>query len=85
MAFSFHSERLGRAAGDPFARITTDDHSATPWVVTLLSAIYAVLVLAVRLGFTKWRAYALDDTIVTIAHVYIAKLPLVTSQSMSQS
>lgn len=74
MAFSLRSERLARAVGDPFARITADDHSAMLWVVTLLSAIYAVLVLLVRLGYTKRRAYALDDIIVTIAHVCDAEL-----------
>jgi hypothetical protein len=71
MALSLRSERLVRAAGDPFARITTDDHSAMLWVVTLLSTIYAVLVLLVRLGYTKRRAYALDDIILTIAYVCI--------------
>jgi hypothetical protein len=80
MVFSSRSDRLARESGDPFARITTDNHSATLWVVTLLSTIYAILVLAVRLGFTKWRAHALDDIIVTIAHVCNAKLSFVTSR-----
>jgi hypothetical protein len=84
MEFSFRSERLTRAAGDPFARITTDDHSAMLWVVTLLSAIYASLVLLVRLGYIKRRAYALDDIIVTIAHVCFAKLSMMTPESMTR-
>lgn len=82
MASSLRSELVSRAAGDPFARITTDDHSATLWVVTLLSTIYAILVLLVRLGYTKRRAHALDDVIVTIAHVCTAKLALITAGSM---
>ena len=69
MPLSFVSERLTRAAGDPFASVTTDDHSATLWVVMLLSTIYAILVLAIRLGFTKRRAYALDDFLVTISYL----------------
>jgi hypothetical protein len=52
-----------------FARFTTDDHSALLWVVQLLSLIYALLVLAVRLGFVKWRAHGLDDIVLTLAHV----------------
>jgi hypothetical protein len=85
MAFSITSDRLAIAAGDPFARITPDDHSAILWITTLLSTIYAALVLAVRLGFTKWRAHALDDIIVTIAHVGIAKLSFNTPENMIHS
>jgi hypothetical protein len=69
MPLSFLSERLTREAGDPFASVTTDDHSATLWIVILLSTIYAILVLAIRLGFTKRKAYALDDVLITIAYV----------------
>jgi hypothetical protein len=69
MPLSLLSERLTREAGDPFASVTTDDHSATLWIVILLSTIYAILVLAIRLGFTKRKAYALDDILITIAYV----------------
>ena len=69
MPLSFLPGQSARAPGEPFASITANDHSATLWVVTLLSAIYAILVLAVRLGFTKRKAYALDDVLVTIAYV----------------
>jgi hypothetical protein len=69
MAFSTISLHLARTSDNRFARITTGDHSAAIWVVILLSIIYAVLVLAVRLGFTKWRAHTLDDIVVAIAYV----------------
>ena len=52
-----------------FTRFTPDDHSALLWVVQLLSLIYALLVLAVRLGFVKWRAHGFDDMVLTLAHV----------------
>jgi hypothetical protein len=55
--------------GNRFAHLTPEDHSAPLWVVTLLSSIYAILVLAVRLGYVKWRAYGLDDFVLTLAHV----------------
>ena len=84
MAFSLQSERLVRAAGDPFARITMYDHSAMFWVVTLLSTIYAVLVLLVRLGYTKRRAYALDDVILTIAYVRRADFAMIIYGSTSR-
>jgi hypothetical protein len=69
MAFSSASLHLARASEYRFAQNTTNDHSATLWVATLLSIIYPVLVIAVRLGFTKWRAHTLDDIVITIAHV----------------
>jgi hypothetical protein len=54
-----------------FARFTPDDHSAVLWVTLLLSLIYAILVLAVRLGFVKLRAHGLDDVVLSVAHVRI--------------
>jgi anti-sigma-K factor RskA len=74
MAFPSDSLHLARESENRFARITTNDHSAALWIATILSLIYAVLVLAVRLGFTKWRAHTLDDIVVTIAHVCNKKL-----------
>jgi anti-sigma-K factor RskA len=74
MAFPSDSSHLARESENRFARITTNDHSAALWIATILSLIYAVLVLAVRLGFTKWRAHTLDDIVVTIAHVCNTKL-----------
>lgn len=85
MALSLRSERWMRAAGDPFAHVTADDHSAVLWVATLLSTIYAVLVFLIRLGYTKRRAYALDDIIITIAYVRTGKPSLTISGSMIQS
>ncbi|KAF5849431.1 hypothetical protein GGP41_006348 [Bipolaris sorokiniana] len=52
-----------------FARITPHDHSATLWIITILSPIYATLVLGIRLGYAKWRAYGFDDLVVVLAHV----------------
>ncbi|EUC46624.1 hypothetical protein COCMIDRAFT_35735 [Bipolaris oryzae ATCC 44560] len=52
-----------------FARITPHDHSATLWIITILSPIYATLVLGVRLGYTKWRAYSVDDLLIVLAHI----------------
>ncbi|KAF2828274.1 hypothetical protein CC86DRAFT_405279 [Ophiobolus disseminans] len=52
-----------------FARFTPDDHSAVLWVSSLLSLIYATLVLTVRLTFVKRRAHALDDILITVAHL----------------
>ncbi|XP_014555117.1 hypothetical protein COCVIDRAFT_103243 [Bipolaris victoriae FI3] len=52
-----------------FARITPHDHSATLWIIIILSPIYATLVLGIRLGYTKWRAYGFDDLVVILAHV----------------
>ncbi|OAG20763.1 hypothetical protein CC77DRAFT_80145 [Alternaria alternata] len=69
MALSNIFKRLSATPDSRFARITTNDHSAKLWVVTLLSTIYAMLVLAIRLGFTKWRKYGFDDLVVTIAHL----------------
>jgi hypothetical protein len=69
MAFPSDFLHRAREPENRFARITTNDHSAALWIATILSLIYAVLVLAVRLGFTKWRAHTLDDLVVTIAHV----------------
>jgi anti-sigma-K factor RskA len=69
MAFSTIPKRLAKDSDSRFARITANDHSAKLWVVALLSTIYAILVLAIRLGFTKWKAYSLDDVIVTTAYV----------------
>lgn len=56
-----------------FSRITPDDHSAVLWVTSLLSLTYSALVLAVRLAFVKRKAHALDDVIITIAHVSVGK------------
>lgn len=79
MAYSSSSSLLARASDNRFARITTTDRGATLWVVTLLSMIYAILVLAVRLGFTKWRAHTWDDFVVVVAHVRVAKPPAFTA------
>jgi hypothetical protein len=67
---------LARASNNRFTQVTSNDHAAAIWVVTLLSIIYAVLVLAVRLGFTKWKTYGFDDIALTIAHVCNDKLSL---------
>jgi hypothetical protein len=67
--------------GNRFAHLTPDDHSAPLWVVTLLCSIYAVMVLAVRLGYMKWRAYRLDDYVLTLAHVCTELLPYRTSMN----
>lgn len=77
MALSNSFKRVFVTPDNRFARITTNDHSAKLWVITLLSAIYAMLVLAIRLGFTKWRKYGFDDLFVTIAHVCTAQFLVV--------
>jgi len=74
MAFSFSSLHKIRATDDRFARFTPDNHSAVLWIATLLSLIYAALVLVVRLGFVKRRAHGLDDVVLTLAHVCIQRL-----------
>ncbi|KAH7088146.1 hypothetical protein FB567DRAFT_332148 [Paraphoma chrysanthemicola] len=52
-----------------FARFTSNDHSAVLWISSLLSMIYATLVLIVRLVYVKKRAHALDDVLITLAHI----------------
>jgi hypothetical protein len=52
-----------------FSRFTPDDHSSPIWISSFLSLIYAVCILAVRLGFVKLGAHGLDDVVLTIAHV----------------
>lgn len=52
-----------------FTRFTPDNHSALIWIASLLSLIYPILVLFVRLGFVKKGAYSLDDAIISLAHV----------------
>jgi hypothetical protein len=52
-----------------FARFTAENHSAPIWISTLLSLIFAICILAVRLGFVKWNARGLDDVVLTLAHV----------------
>jgi hypothetical protein len=69
MASSSPSLHLARDSSYRFAHVTVDDHSAVLWVVILLSIIYAILVFAVRLIYTKWRAHAFDDIVATLAHV----------------
>ncbi|EMD91799.1 hypothetical protein COCHEDRAFT_1101304 [Bipolaris maydis C5] len=60
---------LIRSSEYRFTRVTPDDHSATIWIVSVLSVIYVILTLAVRLGYTKRRAHALDDIVITLAHL----------------
>ncbi|EMD61338.1 hypothetical protein COCSADRAFT_192306 [Bipolaris sorokiniana ND90Pr] len=69
MSFLFASHNLVRSSEHRFTHVTPDDHSATIWIVSVLSLIYTVLTLAVRLGYTKWRTHALDDIVVTLAHL----------------
>ena len=67
-----------------FARFTPDNHSAVLWITSLLSLIYAILVLIVRLGFVKRRAHGLDDVVVTLAHVCIQRLLICTTISINR-
>ena len=69
MASSALSPRQNEALGDRFSRFTKDDHSAVLWIVSLLSLIYASLLLLVRLTFVKNRAHGFDDVAITLAHV----------------
>lgn len=62
-----------RAEDYRFARVTSNDRSAILWIVTLLALVYATLILGVRLGYTKWRAYGSDDVIVVLAYVQIPR------------
>lgn len=78
MDFTSVSRHMIRAEDYRFARITPQDHSATLWIVTLLAPIYATLVLGIRLGYTKWRAYGSDDVVVVLAYVRIHVSPLVS-------
>lgn len=69
MAFSHISRLLGRESDYRFSRVTANDHSAGLWITTILSIIYALLVFAVRIGYTKRRAHAIDDVVAALAHV----------------
>jgi hypothetical protein len=50
---------LGAPAGNTTAVI----------VVTVLSAIFVFLILAIRLLIVKWNNYGLDDKVLILAHV----------------
>jgi hypothetical protein len=63
------STQLTTLSENRFARFTPDDHSAPVWISSFLSLIYAVCILAIRLGFVKLGAHGLDDAVLTIAHV----------------
>jgi len=52
-----------------FARYNDDDHSAPIWIASILSLIFAYLILSIRLGFVKWNIHGLDDVLLTIGHV----------------
>ncbi|EOA85134.1 hypothetical protein ACJQWK_07202 [Exserohilum turcicum] len=69
MAFSHISRLLGRESDYRFSRVTANDHSAGLWITTILSIIYALLVFAVRIGYTKRRAHAIDDVVAALAHI----------------
>ncbi|EUC44616.1 hypothetical protein COCMIDRAFT_97750 [Bipolaris oryzae ATCC 44560] len=69
MPFSSTPHNLVRSPEHRFTRVTPNDHSAAIWIVSVLSLIYIFLVLAVRLGYTKRRAHALDDIVITLAHL----------------
>jgi hypothetical protein len=54
-----------------FAQFTADNHSAPIWIASILSLLFAICILAVRLGFVKWNAHGLDDVVLTLAHVSV--------------
>lgn len=74
MTSDFIPRHLDRASDNRFAHITPDNHSAPLWVASLLSLIYTVLVLAIRLGYTKWKAHTIDDIVIILAHVCVRML-----------
>lgn len=55
--------------GNRFALVTPDTNSAPIIIVTILSLIFSFLVFTVRLLVVKWRSLALDDALLTLAHV----------------
>lgn len=76
MATLSSSAALATPSDNRFARFTSEDHSAPIWIASILSLIFAVLILAVRLGFVKWNMHGLDDLVLTLAHVSSNTVPL---------
>jgi hypothetical protein len=60
------------SAGNRFARYTPDNHSAPLWIASVLSFIFAFLVLGVRLGYVKLKLYGIDDVVLSLAHVSLS-------------
>jgi hypothetical protein len=69
MATSPPPTQSATASGNRFARFTPENHSAPIWIASILSPIFACLILAVRLGIVKWNVHGLDDVLLTLAHV----------------
>lgn len=56
-------------SGNRFARFNEDDHSAPIWIASILSLIFAYLILSIRLGYVKWNNHGFDDFFLAIGHV----------------
>lgn len=56
-----------------FAVVSPDDNSAPLIIVAILAAIFAVLVLAVRIFIVKWKRHGDDDVVLGLAHVSPAR------------
>lgn len=52
-----------------FAVVSPDDNSAPLIIVAILAAIFAVLVLAVRIFIVKWKRHGDDDVVLGLAHI----------------
>lgn len=55
-------------SGNRFAPITSDNHSGSLWIASILCLIYGVLTLTLR-GHIKFRIYGLDDWLIAVATV----------------
>jgi hypothetical protein len=51
-----------------FALVTENEHAGYLWITSILSLIYASLILVVRLHI-KWNLYGADDALATAATV----------------
>ena len=54
--------------GSRFSEWSPTDHQAPLWVVNILSPIYSLLFLCVRL-IVKYKAWGLDDLVLGMAYV----------------
>lgn len=58
------------SVGNRFAYFSPDDHSAPLWIAAILSFIYVIGVLVLRV-FIKWRYLGWDDFLVAASTVSV--------------
>lgn len=61
---------LAASSRPAFAPITADDHAGYLWIITILGAIYTIIVALVRV-YVKYRVVGIDDYLLGIATVSI--------------